>query len=59
MKPLSTAQFYQDYFAATQTIRNNWLNRLMAEQQLEVLERLMQWQGTPEPAEDCELPTRV
>jgi len=54
MKPLSTAQFYQDYFAATESIRNGWLNRLMAEQQLDVLEMLMQWQETPDRVEGCE-----
>lgn len=43
MKRLSTAQFYQQYFAATEFVCAGGLARLTGEQKLAMLENLMQW----------------
>lgn len=43
MKRLLTAQFYQQYFAATESVCPAGLARLTVEQKLAMLENLMQW----------------
>jgi len=59
MKRLSTIQFYQQYFAATQVVGSEGLARLTVEQKLEMLEDLMQWEGNSRAEESPELPTQV
>lgn len=43
MKRLLMAQFYQQYFAATESVCSEGLARLTGEQKLAMLENLMQW----------------
>jgi len=57
MKRLSTAQFYQQYFAATQSVCSEGLARLTVEQKLEMLENLMQWEVYSRTDESPESPT--
>lgn len=57
MKRLSTAQFYQQYFAATQSVCSEGLARLTVEQKLEMLENLMQWDMYSRTDESHESPT--
>ncbi|WP_300000083.1 glucose uptake inhibitor SgrT [uncultured Cedecea sp.] len=59
MKRLLTAQFYQQYFAATQKDCAEGLARLTAEQKLEMLENLMQWDVNSRTDESHDLPTQV
>jgi len=46
MKRSPIVKFYQQYFAATQSVSTGWLARLKAEQRLKMLEDLMQWEVT-------------
>jgi hypothetical protein len=46
MKRSPVVKFYQQYFAATQSVSAGWLARLKAEQRLKMLEDLMQWEIT-------------
>ncbi|TNV20950.1 glucose uptake inhibitor SgrT [Buttiauxella sp. B2] len=46
MKRSPVVKFYQQYFAATQSVSAGWLARLTAAQRLRVLEDLMQWEIT-------------
>lgn len=59
MKRLSTAQFYQQYFAATSSRCTGWLARLTVEQKLEMLENVMQWKVNSRPEEHHDLPTQM
>lgn len=59
MKRLSSAQFYRQYFAATQSVCSAGLTRLTVEQKLAVLENLMQWDVNDQTEESCDLPTQV
>lgn len=59
MKRLSTTQFYQQYFAATQSFCSEGLARLTVAQKLEMLEELMQWEGHSSTEENHDLPTQV
>lgn len=59
MKRLSTAQFYQQYFATTQSVCSEGLARLTVEQKLEMLENLMQWEVNSSTEESRDLPTQV
>ncbi len=59
MKRLSTIQFYQQYFAATQGVGSEGLARLTVEQKLEMLEDLMQWKENSRAEESPDLPTQV
>ena len=46
MKRSPVVKFYQQYFAATQSVSAGWLARLTASQRLKMLEDLMQWEVT-------------
>lgn len=59
MKRLSTIQFYQQYFAATQVVGSEGLARLTVAQKLAMLEDLMQWEGNSRTEDSHELPTQV
>lgn len=59
MKRLSTIQFYQQYFAATQRVASEGLARLTVEQKLAMLEDLMQWEGNSKTEESPGLLTQV
>ena len=59
MKRLSSAAFYQEYFAATQSVCAEGLARLTVEQKLEMLENVMQWEVNCQTEESRDLPTQV
>lgn len=59
MKRLSTMEFYQQYFAATQVVGSEGLARLTVAQKLEILEDLMQWEGNSRTFDSQDLPTQV
>jgi len=59
MKRLSTAQFYRQYFASTQSVCSGGLARLTVEQKLKMLEDLMQWDVNCQTVESRDLPTQV
>lgn len=59
MKRLSTTQFYQQYFAATQSFCSEGLARLTVAQKLEMLEDLMQWERNSKTVDSHDLPTQV
>ena len=58
MKRLSSAQFYRQYFAATQTVCSEGLARLTVEQKLSMLEYLMQWEVNCQTEESRDLSTQ-
>nr|WP_279049216.1 glucose uptake inhibitor SgrT [Cedecea davisae] len=55
----SPVKFFQQYFAATQSVRSGWLARLTVEQRLRMLEDLMQWEVTTPMPENTSAPTHV
>ncbi|MCS3433060.1 glucose uptake inhibitor SgrT [Klebsiella sp. BIGb0407] len=59
MKRLSTIQFYQQYFAATDKVGSEGLARLTVAQKLAMLEDLMQWEGNSKTSDSNDLPTQV
>lgn len=55
----STRTFWKNYFTATQHILPSWLAHLSAEQRVQMLAELMQWELTTRRSSDSDSVHRV